>query len=52
MTEEQIELNVEHQFNRLDKKLMAGKLTQEQYDHEAKLIHEWAEAQRGLREWD
>lgn len=43
MTEDQIERAVEHMFDVLDYKLMRGKLTQEQYDAEAKAIHDWSE---------
>lgn len=43
MTEEQIEREVEWSFNRLDRQLMAGKLTQAEYDHEANVISQWAD---------
>jgi hypothetical protein len=45
MTEDQIERKVETLFNRLDACLMAGKVTQEQYDRDAKVISEWAARQ-------
>lgn len=43
MTEEQIECSVERKFDSLDRRLMAGKLTQEEYDRAADDIHRWAE---------
>jgi hypothetical protein len=43
MTEEQIERAVEADFNRLDRGLMAGRMTQDEYDHEAKVITDWAD---------
>ena len=45
MTEETIERAVEIWFDRLDKQLMSGGLSQEQYDAEAKRIHAWSEQQ-------
>lgn len=43
MTEEAIEARVERLFNALDRGLMAGKLTQAEYDHEAQVITAWAD---------
>ena len=43
MTEYQIERRVELEFDRLDRKLMNGKLRQEEYDEAVKRIYDWAE---------
>lgn len=43
MTEEQIEARVERLFNAIDRALMEGRLTQDQYDHEAQVITAWAD---------
>ena len=43
MTEEQIERKVERLFNVLDAGLLAGKMTQEEYDYEAQQITAWAD---------
>jgi hypothetical protein len=45
MTEEQIELRVEKMFDTLDEQLGRGLVSQEEYDHRSKQIHEWAEKQ-------
>ena len=58
MTEEQIERAVEARFNALDRGLMAGRLTQAEYDHEADMVTEWADKEyrtvrRGFdRRWE
>ena len=44
-TEDQIERSVERKFNSIDRRLMAGELTQEEYDAEAIRIRKWAEDQ-------
>lgn len=46
MTEEQIERSVERKFDSIDRRLIDGKLTQEEYDAEAERIRRWADAQR------
>ena len=43
MTEEQIERSVERKFDSLDRRLMAGTLTQEEYNREAERIRRWAD---------
>lgn len=43
--EELIELAVEHQMNMLDKKLMGGTFTQEEYEAEVDAIIVWAQQQ-------
>lgn len=45
MTEDQIEREVERQFDRLDARLMAGKLSQVEYDRKSRAIDEWASSQ-------
>jgi len=43
MTENLIELMVEAGFNHIDRELMAHRMTQEEYDSEARTISKWAE---------
>lgn len=45
MTEDQIELKVEREMDKLDRKLMDGRITQEEYDREIYLLDKWAEQQ-------
>jgi len=45
MTEDQIELKVEHDMDRLDRQLMDGKITQERYDYAVYLLDKWADQQ-------
>lgn len=45
MSEEQIELSVEHQTNALDRRLMRGALTQAEYDAEIRALSRWADQQ-------
>ena len=45
MTEEQIEREVEHKFDVLDRRLMNGSLTQEEYDAETNRVTAWADYQ-------
>lgn len=45
MTEEQIERAVERKFDVIDRRLMAGELSQEDYDFCAFAITEWARGQ-------
>jgi len=45
MTEEQIERAVEWKVDVLDKRLMDGSLSQEEYDNEMKRIRAWADYQ-------
>lgn len=45
MTEEQIELRVERETDRLDRQLMDGKLTQDQYDRAVYKLDQWASKQ-------
>lgn len=40
--EDRIERIVELEYNQLDKRLMNGLIDQDQYDHEAREIDEWA----------
>jgi hypothetical protein len=43
MTESQIESRVERLFNSLDRQLIAGRMTQPEYDFEAQRITDWAD---------
>jgi len=45
MTEEQIEREVERKFDVIDRRLMNGSLTQEEYDTEANRVRVWADYQ-------
>lgn len=45
MTEYEVELKVEREMDRLDRQLMQGKLTQDQYDREVYKLDKWAEKQ-------
>ena len=45
LTEAQIELIVERQIDKLDKQLMQGKITQEEYDREVLIVDKWASQQ-------
>ena len=45
LTENQIEATVERQIDKLDAKLMSGKLTQSEYDHEVMIVDKWASQQ-------
>ena len=50
MTEEQIERRAEREMDRLDAALMAGRLTQDEYDYEVRALDQWAEEEyRSLR---
>jgi hypothetical protein len=49
MTEDQVERAVERMFDALDARLMAGKLSQAEYDAEGMKIARWAYAVRGGR---
>ncbi len=49
MTEEQIEHAVERKFDGLDARLMAGTLTQEEYDKESAKISAWADRKYRFR---
>jgi hypothetical protein len=42
LTEEQVESIVERHMDKLDKQLMSGKLTQQEYDHEVMVMDKWA----------
>lgn len=50
MTEEQIERQVERKFNALDAALMAGRISQAEYDDAARAIDVWAEVCLAERE--
>lgn len=43
MTESQIELQVEMKMNSLDRQLMSGSLSEDQYDREVRKLDKWAE---------
>jgi hypothetical protein len=45
LTETQIEDIVERQIDKLDDKLLSGKLTQSEYDYEVSIIDKWANQQ-------
>jgi hypothetical protein len=42
-TEEEIEIAVENKMNKLDRNLMSGLISQEEYDEKACDIERWAE---------
>ena len=45
MTEDQIEAKVESEMDRLDRKLMNGKITQDEYDDAVYTLDKWADQQ-------
>ena len=45
MTEDQIEFQVERATDRLDKRFMAGEITEAQYREECYAISDWADKQ-------
>lgn len=45
MTPEQIELRVEREMDRLDHKLMSGKISQDEYDYAVYKLDLWADQQ-------
>lgn len=45
MTEDQIERTVESKTNGIDRRFMAGSLTQAEYDTEMRDLTRWADAQ-------
>ncbi len=45
LTEEQIERRAERAMDRLDRGLMAGIMTQAEYDREVSILDKWAQAQ-------
>lgn len=45
MTEIQIENEVERKINTLDRQLLSGKLSQDQYDQEVAKVDKWANRQ-------
>jgi hypothetical protein len=45
LTEDQIERRVERAMDALDARLMAGSLTQAEYDHEVMILDKWASQQ-------
>lgn len=45
LSEEQIESIVEKRINKLDKKLMQGHITQQEYDHEVMILDKWSSQQ-------
>jgi hypothetical protein len=48
MTEDQIERRVERAMDRLDAKLMSGRLSQAEYDHEVVILDKWALQQHSV----
>lgn len=42
MSEYEIELKIEKAMDRLDRMLMDGRISQDQYDHEVWLLDQWA----------
>jgi hypothetical protein len=42
LTEDEIEIRVERAIDRLDKMLMRGELTQEEYDREVWIVDSWS----------
>ena len=43
MTESQIEMQVESKMNSLDRQLMSGSISEDQYDREVRKLDKWAE---------
>lgn len=48
LTEEQIETRIERTIDGLDRRLMAGRLSQAEYDREMAAINAWGEEQYRL----
>jgi hypothetical protein len=46
MTEEQIELRVERMMDHFDRLLLAGQMSQRDYDKNVADLHRWTEAKR------
>lgn len=49
LSQEQIERKVERSMNSLDARLMAGKLSQAEYDREVSILDKWAQQQYDAR---
>ena len=49
MTEEEIERRVERSMDMIDRKLMAGTMSQAEYDQAVKDLNAWAERQYSKR---
>lgn len=45
LSESEIEIRVERKIDKLDRQLMAHKITQEEYDHEIVIVDKWASQQ-------
>lgn len=52
MTEEQIERIAERKMNRLDKELMNGSITQEEYNQEVRELDQWVNAEYRHSKYD
>jgi hypothetical protein len=49
MTDDQLEIHIQHVMDRLDARFMRSPMTQAEYDAEVKRINAWAERQYDLR---
>ncbi len=50
LTEAEIELRVERQMDKLDKKLMRGEITQSEYEREVFILDKWSAQQYKAQE--
>ena len=50
LTEAEIELRVERQMDKLDRKFMRGKITQSEYEREVFILDKWAAQQYKAQE--
>ena len=50
LTESEIELRVERQMDKLDKKFMRGEITQSEYEREVFILDKWAAQQYKAQE--
>ena len=50
LTESEIELRVERQMDKLDKKFMRGEITQREYDREVFILDKWTAQQYKAQE--
>jgi hypothetical protein len=50
LTESEIELRVERQMDKLDRKLMQGEITQSEYEREVFILDKWSAQQYKAQE--
>ena len=50
LTEAEIELRVERQMDKIDRKLMRGEITQSEYEREVFILDKWAAQQYKAQE--